>query len=589
MDDADIAAFVQWFQSSGGSIDTKVMGIADVPRSGRGAIAMCDIPEGYTIFTLPRAITLSTRTSPLPALFGFDAWRAHRLHKGWVGLILCMMWEDAWTHELDVVDRDRQSQDNIQTKWGPYMRTLPTTFDTPMFWSSEELEELRGTSVVDKIGREDAERAYSEQLVPAIKTAPNLFPPSHHGKWYTLDAYHRAGSRILSRSFTVHRWKDDDEIEEDKDRDGVAEESGASEVEDPHPNTFTESSTHVGDAHSPSPLLDDTNEELNSDSEDDEDDPSDVAMVPMADLLNARWGSENAKLFYEPFVLRMVTTKKVKQGEQIFNTYGDPPNSDLLRRYGHVDLVRIHSPSRDSTPDRLEDVEMKDCDTDVETILRLGNPSDVVEVRADLIVHVVQRSNFSSKMKDVHTRIEWWLGEGEDDTFVLSLPGPGSALSAILPPALISLIRLIIMPEGDFKSARSKGKLPKGHFKKGDVKDSKQVLEILDEVLNQCEGMYIGGSVEDDERLLSLPETLAERKRHAVIARLGEKRILRDVRQRIRMMFAELSVTSRTEFGDEKDNTRRDNVGEDGGKAGSNRKRVVNGREGGSEWKRARK
>lgn len=26
---------------------------------------------------------------------------------------------------------------------------------------------------------------------------------------------------------------------------------------------------------------------------DDEDDPSDVAMVPMADLLNARWGCEN--------------------------------------------------------------------------------------------------------------------------------------------------------------------------------------------------------------------------------------------------------------------------------------------------------
>ncbi|KAG6369132.1 hypothetical protein JVT61DRAFT_1463 [Boletus reticuloceps] len=423
-----------------------------------------------------------------------------------------------------------------------------------MFWSSEELEELRGTSVVDKIGREDAERAYSEQLVPAIKP-PTCFRLPIMGSGIPLMRIIVLGVAFLSRSFTVHRWKDDDEIEEDKDRDGVAEES-----------------------------------ELNSDSEDDEDDPSDVAMVPMADLLNARWGSENAKLFYEPFVLRMVTTKKVKQGEQIFNTYGDPPNSDLLRRYGHVDLVRIHSPSRDSTPDRLEDVEMKDCDTDVETILRLGNPSDVVEVRADLIVHVVQRSNFSSKMKDVHTRIEWWLGEGEDEYyFCAQSAGPGSALSAILPPALISLIRLIIMPEGDFKSARSKGKLPKGHFKKGDVKDSKQVLEILDEVLNQCEGMYIGGSVEDDERLLSLPETLAERKRHAVIARLGEKRILRDVRQRIRMMFAELSVTSRTEFGDEKDNTRRDNVGEDGGKAGSNRKRVVNGREGGSEWKRARK
>ncbi len=33
----------------------------------------------------------------------------------------------------------------------------------------------------------------------------------------------------------------------------------------------------------------------------------------------------------------MRATKPISAGEQIFNTYADPPNSDLLRRYGHVD------------------------------------------------------------------------------------------------------------------------------------------------------------------------------------------------------------------------------------------------------------
>ncbi|KAI9601220.1 hypothetical protein H4Q26_001029 [Puccinia striiformis f. sp. tritici PST-130] len=42
----------------------------------------------------------------------------------------------------------------------------------------------------------------------------------------------------------------------------------------------------------------------------------DIALVPLADLLNAKTGSEN------------------------YNTYGDPPNADLLRRYGHVDVNR---------------------------------------------------------------------------------------------------------------------------------------------------------------------------------------------------------------------------------------------------------
>lgn len=66
------------------------------------------------------------------------------------------------------------------------------------------------------------------------------------------------------------------------------------EAENFHPSTSIESSMHVDDVHSHPSLLKDTNNGLDSDSEDDEkDDPSDVAMVPMADILNARWGSEN--------------------------------------------------------------------------------------------------------------------------------------------------------------------------------------------------------------------------------------------------------------------------------------------------------
>lgn len=67
---------------------------------------------------------------------------------------------------------------------------------------------------------------------------------------------------------------------------------------------------------------------------------------------------------------------------------------------------------------------MKDGDADVQTILHLGNPSDAVEIRADLIVHVVQTTNLGSKVKDAHARIEWWLDEGEDEyvSFFLLFP-----------------------------------------------------------------------------------------------------------------------------------------------------------------------
>lgn len=49
------------------------------------------------------------------------------------------------------------------------------------------------------------------------------------------------------------------------------------------------------------------------------------------------WSDAQARLFYEPQTLNMMSTDFIKKGQQIFNTYADPPNSDLLRRYGHVD------------------------------------------------------------------------------------------------------------------------------------------------------------------------------------------------------------------------------------------------------------
>lgn len=42
---------------------------------------------------IPRNLTLSTRTSSLPEKFGHEAWTSAHLHKGWVGLILCLLWE----------------------------------------------------------------------------------------------------------------------------------------------------------------------------------------------------------------------------------------------------------------------------------------------------------------------------------------------------------------------------------------------------------------------------------------------------------------------------------------------------------------
>jgi hypothetical protein len=53
------------------------------------------LKEGFVLFTIPREITLSTRTCPLLPKFGEGPWKSFGLHKGWAGLILCMLWEES--------------------------------------------------------------------------------------------------------------------------------------------------------------------------------------------------------------------------------------------------------------------------------------------------------------------------------------------------------------------------------------------------------------------------------------------------------------------------------------------------------------
>lgn len=63
-----------------------------------------------------------------------------------------------------------------ETLWRPYFRVLPGNFDTLIFWSSAELAELQGSAVTQKIGKDEADKMFCEQIVPIIRTNPHLFP-----------------------------------------------------------------------------------------------------------------------------------------------------------------------------------------------------------------------------------------------------------------------------------------------------------------------------------------------------------------------------------------------------------------------------
>ncbi|GAA5898866.1 ribosomal lysine N-methyltransferase [Sporobolomyces salmoneus] len=413
--------FLEWFKSTGGTVNDAV-GFKQFDGMGRGAVALQDIEVDTLLFSIPRSILLTTSTSALPSLLPSEEWQDL---SGWTPLILSMMYERLRT-----------------STWTPYFDLLPEekSFNSLMFWSDEELKELTGSTVLSKIGKDEADQAFKETVKPFVKKHENVFGNSDD---YTLQLFHYTGSLVLSRSFHVdHKAKEDAGEDDDSDEE---------------------------------------------DEEEEREDVADVAAVPFADLLNAKSGCDNARLFYEPRTLNMMSTSRIPAGAQIFNTYADPPNSDLLRRYGHVDEV---------------------------------NDADLVEVGLEEIAELVGEGNELSD-EDIETRAEFLLDVGIDDVFAIET-------NHSVPDELVSAIRAFILTSEELAKCQKKESPPK-------PKVDWTVADWTKRVLAKREEDY-ETTIETDEKLLK-DSSLPPRKRMAIIVRLGEKRILRATRLQLEEEF----------------------------------------------------
>lgn len=111
------------------------------------------------------------------------------------------------------------------SKWAPYFQILPTSFDTLMFWSPAELNELQASAIVDKIGKQGADESILESIAPIVRANPTLFPPvgqissyeGDHGAAALLELAHMMGSLIMAYAFDIEKAEDDDEENEDPD------------------------------------------------------------------------------------------------------------------------------------------------------------------------------------------------------------------------------------------------------------------------------------------------------------------------------------------------------------------------------------
>ncbi|KAF4120651.1 UV DNA damage endonuclease [Geosmithia morbida] len=283
-------SFLSWFKGLPGASFSDDISIIDLRSrgAGRGIVATRDISPDTTLFTIPRKGIIDVETSDiakrLPDLFraNLSAREGTRedgnaaddspKQDSWSGLILILIYEFL------------RGQDS---PWKPYFDILPQTFETPMFWTDEELDELQASPTRGKVGRENAEAMFRASILPVIRQNPELFASSEVASDDQLIGLaHRMGSTIMAYAFDL---ENEDEQEENPDEEWVEDRQAKSVM----------------------------------------------GMVPMADILNAD-AEFNAHVNHGDESLSVVSLRPIKAGDEILNYYGPHPNSELLRRYGYV-------------------------------------------------------------------------------------------------------------------------------------------------------------------------------------------------------------------------------------------------------------
>ena len=107
--------------------------------------------------------------------------------------------------------------------WRAYFRVLPDSFDTLMFWSPAELAELQGSAVTQKINKDEADHLFCKEIVPILRTNPQLFPyppgvesyegPS--GQAVILAMAHTMATLVMAYGFDIEKDESKQQVDDE--------------------------------------------------------------------------------------------------------------------------------------------------------------------------------------------------------------------------------------------------------------------------------------------------------------------------------------------------------------------------------------
>lgn len=270
--------FVNWLEKDAKIEVSPKIKVKDLrsESQGRAVVAIQKVKKDETLFEIPRTSVLNVTTSKLVRDYPWLEEKFLNEIESWEGLIICIL------YEMEVL-KDK-------SQWAPYFNVWnkPKDMNTLIFWGEKELEFLQPSLVLERMGRREAKEMY-ERILKVIKQVGGEF--ADVAVHFEFDDFAYIASIILSYSFDMEM--------QDMNTDEGEEDSG--DEEEPESKHYLKS------------------------------------MIPLADTLNADTNKFNANLTYDSGSLKMVAVKDIEMDEQVYNIYGEHPNSEILRRYGYVE------------------------------------------------------------------------------------------------------------------------------------------------------------------------------------------------------------------------------------------------------------
>lgn len=192
------------------------------------AVATADIEPDTVIFTITRSSIICASTSEvvrqLPAVFAppadatedgeADDEHEDRSQDSWTSLILIMIYEHLR---------------GDASPWKPYLEVLPTEFETLMFWTQDQLRQLQASSVLAKVGKEEADSMIRSKILPVVQEHADVFYAGAGARLSEdelLALAHRMGSTIMAYAFDLDKDEDEERGGDDEDDEWVEDREG---------------------------------------------------------------------------------------------------------------------------------------------------------------------------------------------------------------------------------------------------------------------------------------------------------------------------------------------------------------------------